>query len=338
MISSRVRPLLAAAAIAATTAPTRAASGNDHDTAAAEALFQAGRQAVAHADYASACPKFAESARLDPAAGTLLNLADCEEHLDHLAAAWSAWHEAVALLSRDDDRLAPARQRAQAIDQRLPWLVVRLSTGAPTGATLRRDDVDLGTASFDVPMPVDPGRHTVQVQAAGFAPSTVEVTLAEGERRTVEIAPGLPLRSPVPPSATVSTAAPEATPPAVGGAIRNMDNTARRRALRTAGWISGGLGIAGLGLGVTTGVMAIANKRTVDAHCHAGECDPSGFDAARAGHTLATTSNVAFAAGGVLVAAGLWMVLTNGARGETKATITPVGAGVGASLAFQRTF
>ncbi|MFO0567610.1 MAG: hypothetical protein U0263_18270 [Polyangiaceae bacterium] len=54
------------------------------DATAAEALFNAGRDAVKAGDYPTACAKFRESNRLDPAPGTVLNLADCEEHLGHV--------------------------------------------------------------------------------------------------------------------------------------------------------------------------------------------------------------------------------------------------------------
>jgi len=56
------------------------AQGNtDRETAAkAEALFRNAKDADARGDLTMACAGFAESQRLDPAVGTLLNLADCE--------------------------------------------------------------------------------------------------------------------------------------------------------------------------------------------------------------------------------------------------------------------
>jgi hypothetical protein len=61
-----------------------------NDSATAEALFAAGREAIRRGDYQAACPMFAESNRLDPAVGTVLNLAICEEHLGQLASRLAA--------------------------------------------------------------------------------------------------------------------------------------------------------------------------------------------------------------------------------------------------------
>ena len=51
------------------------AGAQARDPAAAEVLFRRGRQAMEAKRCAEALPSFVESQRLDPAAGTLLNIA-----------------------------------------------------------------------------------------------------------------------------------------------------------------------------------------------------------------------------------------------------------------------
>ncbi len=311
MTAARARTVFAVAAVSALFAATPRARADD--LATAQALFEAARIAQTHGDYAAACPKFAESERLDPAPGTLLNLADCEEHLGHLALAWDAWHEGIALLPRGDERLPLARQRAQALDSRLPRLILQLDPNAPAGTKVRRDETEIGTASLGTALPVDPGLHVVRVEADGRSPESTEVTLAEGETRTLDVAPGPPIAPPA-----------SAPPPAVPVTASAPTNAPERRrsgaGLRTAGWVVGGVGVVGLGIGAATGLLAMSREATVNVHCVAAKgCDPTGYSAATSGHTLAIESNVSFAAGAVLVAAGISLILVGGAHSNPAA-------------------
>jgi tetratricopeptide (TPR) repeat protein len=85
-------------------------------------LFEEGRELVAQARFAEACERFAQSNELERAAGTELNLGDCEEHLGHLAEAWRWFDDAATLWEQDDGeekRATYARNRADTVKQRL---------------------------------------------------------------------------------------------------------------------------------------------------------------------------------------------------------------------------
>src|SRR5882724_10827634 len=150
-------------------APVRAE--DTRDPAAAEELFRQGRAASEKRDFNTACAKFRESNRLDPAVGTVFNIADCEEKLGRLATAWTLFQEVVQRLPPADNRRAIAEQRASKLEPRVPKLSIRLAHSARSDVTVRRDGVSLGTASLDTPLPVDPGDHVVIVEGPGMRPA-----------------------------------------------------------------------------------------------------------------------------------------------------------------------
>lgn len=285
------------------------------DAAAAEVLFQQGRAASDKGDVATACVKFRESNRLDPAVGTVFNIGDCEEKLGHLATAWQLFREVVQRLPGADERVAIAKQRALALEKRVPRLTVHLATGAPAGTKVTRDGVELADASLDVALPVDPGEHAIEVAAPGRKSTTTRATLAEAETKTVEVRAG---EAGVP-TTGAATAATTTAPPAGEGA-------------RTAGWVIGGIGAASLVVGGVTGILVLGKKSTVDANCNADKrCSATGLDAAESGKTLGTVSGVTLALGVVGVGVGAWLVLSNGEKQQT--SLAPIAHPGGGGLA-----
>src|SRR4051812_6077257 len=92
------------------------------DAQIAQALFEAGRRLMDEGKFAEACPKLAESHRLDPAAGTLLNLAVCHEKEGKTASAWAEYNDLLGMKGGDGD----AERRRIASDR-----LTRLEPGLP---------------------------------------------------------------------------------------------------------------------------------------------------------------------------------------------------------------
>src|SRR5262245_23491607 len=101
-----------AAAIAAHTTPAGA------QRADAETLFREGKRLLKEGKIAAACDKLDASERLEPSAGTELNIADCREKNGQLATAWAMFVRAAATAKHSDGdgkREAEAKRRAAAL-------------------------------------------------------------------------------------------------------------------------------------------------------------------------------------------------------------------------------
>ncbi|MEZ4234199.1 MAG: hypothetical protein R3B89_33805 [Polyangiaceae bacterium] len=275
------------------------------DPAAAEALFRQGRAAADAGDYRTACEKFRESNRLDPADGTLLNIADCEEKLGRVATAWTHFQEVAQKLPPSDERRALAAQRAAALEPRLPKLTIQVSEALPQGSRVTRDGVELTRASFGAPLPVDPGEVVVRVEAPGHEPNEFRVTIGEGEQKDLQIGAGAAAAS-----AGFSTAD---SPP-------------------TLGYVLGGVGILGLVVGGVTGFMTLSKKSTADDHCPNQRCDSEGYDAVESGRTLGAISATGIIAGTVFLAAGAYLVLSHDEAEQPNVALIPQAAPQGGGL------
>src|SRR5688572_29187335 len=110
----------------------------ERDRAAAEALFRAGREAAGRGDYATACQRFEESNRLEPTAGTVMNLANCREQLGQIASAWQRYREAIEKLPAEDERVGIARERSAEIGRASCREGVEVSVVAESGGAYVR--------------------------------------------------------------------------------------------------------------------------------------------------------------------------------------------------------
>jgi hypothetical protein len=281
------------------------------DPAAAEALFNEAQKLANAGDYASACPKYAESLRLDSGIGVMLYLADCYERTGRSASAWAQFKEAEDLASKQADRrAATAHQRAAAIEPRLARFVLKVDPAADVaGFELKRDTTLVGRPQWGVPVPVDPGPHTITASAPGKRTREIPVRVVEGGSPTVlSITPLQDETTPGQASETVTAPPPETPPP---GAEEPRASTGTQR---TIAYVVGAAGLVGIAVGAAFGLDTISknNASNSNGHCNAGSnlCDQPGVQLRKDAFTSATVSDVAFAMGAAALAGGVVLYLT----------------------------
>ncbi len=274
-----------------------AAARADTDPAAAEALFRSARDALAAGRVDEACRAFAESQRLDPGTGTLLNLAVCHERQGKLALAWSEFIEARAQAAQVQrvDRIALADTHLAAIEPRLGRVAV---TGLASGATVDLDGVVVGRLAAADRLPVDPGAHVLTVRQPGKRPWQHRFEAASG--------------------AVVAVAAP---------ALPDLPSPPSRVPWITGAAVSGGALVVGTGFAID----AIINKRAADAACDpSGECTSAGLAADARYQRAALRADIAF--GGALLGAVVTGALYWRYRQRAVIAVTPSGGTGGAMI------
>lgn len=132
------------------------------DGARAEQLFRQGRSLLQEGRVKDACAAFEESGRLDPALGTLLNLAECEVQLGRPARAYARFQEVLAW-----SRRVRHTAREQVALTRLAELKPRVALVVVDAGPEALVEVDGQSLAAGTQVPFEPGPHEVRVVEAG---------------------------------------------------------------------------------------------------------------------------------------------------------------------------
>lgn len=277
------------------------------DQATAEALFKQARDLMTAGRYGEACPKLAESQRLDPSAGTMLNLATCYEKNGQLASAWVTFKEAAtaAQNANEKDRAKLARAKVADLEPKLATLSIAVAPGADVpDLVVKRDGETLGRAVWGTPVPVDPGAHTVEASAPGRRPwQSQAVVEGPGAKASIVVPPLAVDASPPVPAPPVPGSPPPAPPPAA------PPSSSPGSTQRVLGVVTASVGLAGIAVGSVFGVLAKGHQNDAGPHCSGTECDVTGISDLGDARTAATVSTIGFIAGGTLLAGGVVLYL-----------------------------
>lgn len=283
------------------------AGAQPRDVAKADTLFREGRALMKKGDYDTACPKLEESYRLDPAAGTGINLGDCFEKQGKVASALLAYQAARALLQPGDPRIGPVEKEIASLDKRAPRLTIKLAPGAPEGTTVKRDGREVEASKIGVPVAVNPGKHKITVAAPGRDTSVFRVSLVEGKGRELEVGPG---------EAGARQDQPTGSPPMESVRSAGSSDPGADYPLQTVGWVVGGLGVVILGVGVASAVDANAISNDTD-----GKTGPAFREGEDDFKKARSRTLWLFVAGAVVSGGGLSLVLLGPAGSTSAATV-----------------
>jgi len=288
---ARYRALCLPLACVLVCAQVESASAQRPDlTAAAEQLFEEGRALLAQNKLAEACPKLAESHRLDPAVGTLLNLGECYEKAKKTASAWATYIEADTLARRLGQvaRAEFAADRAKLLGATLPMLSIDATAtrdgSRAVAVTVKRDGEVIAEPAWRTFVPTDPGEHRIEASAPGFRPFSRTISLAPGERAHVAV----PRLDAAGPAANVPSSSP----------------------LRTLGVVLVGAGALASGAGLFFGTRARSKNDDARSNfCNGVTCTSRGATLLDEADTAATWSTVLVSVGVTALVGGIVLYL-----------------------------
>ena len=291
-------------------APTPASA---QDPAAAEALFHSAQQAAQEGEWALACERFSESNRLDPAPGTVLNLARCHEELGHLASAWRYYQEAADRLSSTDQRAVYASDKVAELEPQVPKVVFLPPDEGEFELTV--NGTPYSSAMMGMEMPFDPGEIMVVIESPDRRAIRATLSLSPGDVLTYQIELGTRIS---PPPHVQASSAPSKLLPVT---------------LLTVG----GLGAAAAVIG---GVWAGIELKTASDpdHCMDGNCDQKGAHASARGRSAVVLMGTGAAVAAVGIGLGTVLLLKNNRGTALAVTARPGGGMVSFSANLPRLF
>ncbi len=297
------------------------ADSADDKAARAELLFREAEAFFAAGEIAGACAKLAESHRLDPGIGTLINLGLCHERQGRTATAIAELREAlVAATAKDQaERVRLLNEEIARLEPRLTKIVLVRDAGPAVDVYL--DGARVPANAFEIAFPIDPGMHSLVVTATGMRRLSVPLSVSDAPTVQPVYLPPLEVETPLAPPLPAST--PPTTHPA-----------------RTVGFVLLGVAAVGLGVGTTLGVVALSDKSRADERCVPGvvKCaSPDGVAANDRAQTEATIASFVFATAIAAGIGGAYLVLT-APRTSTSARIAPRAHARGGGLALEATW
>jgi hypothetical protein len=288
------------------------------DRTTARRLGNEGVIALKNGNYDTAADRFERANDLVNAPSFLVLLARARVGQGRLVEAYEIYRTIIREGVQPDKpeafkrALAEAKQEVKTLEPRLAWVTVNVVGARPEQVEVTLNGSVIPSAALGAQRPADPGVLRVEAKAEGYHTAEATAQLSEGQHAAPIELRMLELPKPPP---MVELAHEEPVMTADGGEPGFISQS-------LLGYVTLGLGGAGLVAGTVTGIIAMNRRQELeDIPCVATDgdlCyavnDPDTMSAAVAAKedldTYSTASTISFIAGGALTATGLILLLT----------------------------
>lgn len=315
------------------------------ENAAAQALFEEGKQLLAQDKYVEACQLLERSQAIVPGVGIRLYLAECYRLGGRLASAWVTFQDAAAAArSAQDNREAVARRRAAELKEKLSWLSLAVDAESLSipGFSVFLNGESISNSMLGIAFPVDSGRYIILAKASGYLDFGMQVDVGSNASRHSLAIPRLarivpvpvpspsPSPSPVPRSLSVGPSENE-SPPYSDLEVERHHGFSESRATGPS-WVGISLLGAGLfsaGVGVVSGIRSLRNESTAEGQCglRGTLCSQAGLDSIDKAQGAALVANVSYSvAVALLLGGGLVYYLDNRRPGNRASAVRSINA------------
>jgi hypothetical protein len=177
-------------------------------SAEAQARFDDGVRLMKANKLDEACAAFETSNRLEPRAGTLVRLGECREANHQLAAAWSAYQDALTKAT-DPKKKAFAAGRIKVLEPKLSKLTLNVPPKARVkGLEIQRDGNGVDAGLWNVAVPVDGGEYAITASAPGHVAWSARIAVPVAGGQVAVDVPAL-ADAPAPTTPNITTTKPE---------------------------------------------------------------------------------------------------------------------------------
>jgi hypothetical protein len=232
---------------------------------------------------------------------------------------------------RGDTKYEPTREAALAqlglLEPRVAKIVISLAD-IPTGLAVTLDGAQLEEKDLGSPVVVEPGAHHIEGSAPEMAPVTRDVSVEAGESKTTILA-------------LKKADAPPPTQPEPAAVKVDTSGSNSGFPMRTAGFVAGGVGVAGIAVFTVAGLMAKSTFNRMSDVCGSAGCsDAAQLAEIDKGRSQQTFANIGLVVGLVGLSAGATMIILSG-RGhgsDPSSTVAVSGLPGGGALSYTGKF